>query len=126
MGVSFNWGGGGASYPRYYEEVEAIATKCFGATLNPKFVEDAKQVEKSLVNPTYMFGKVHDRPDKFIFPEGTPEAIVAFCRKPVDECYEPKPLWDAFQQHPEIEEISYQIWEEVRCCAIYGELYHVW
>ena len=125
MGVDFSWGGS-SSYPRYYEEVEKIATQCFGAVLNSQFVEDAKKVEKSLINPTYMFGKVHERDDKFTFPEGTPEAIVAFCQKPVDVCYDPKPLWEAVQQHPEIEEISDQIWNEVKCCAEYGELYHVW
>ena len=95
MGVDFYWGGS-ASYPRYYAEVEAIATKCFGAVLNAQFVEDEKKVEKSLINPTYMFGTVHERNDKFIFPDGTPEAVVAFCRKPVDEFHDPKPLWDAF------------------------------
>ena len=97
-----------------------------GAVLNAEFVEAEKKVEKSLVNPTYMFGTVHERDDKFTFPEGTPEAIVKFCQKPVDEFYDPKPLWEIFQQHPEIEEISDQIWNEVKCCAEYGELYHVW
>lgn len=125
MGVDFKWMGS-ASNPRYYEEVEAIATKCFGATLNPQFVEDEKKVAKSITNPFYMFGTVHKRPDKFMFPEGTPEIIVAFCQKPVDEFYEAKTLWDIFQQHPEIEQISDQIWEEVKCCARFGELYHVW
>ena len=125
MGVNFTWGGS-SSYPHYYEEVEAIATKCFGAVLNAEFVEAEKKVEKSLINPTYMFGTVHERDDKFTFPEGTPEAIVKFCQKPVAESYDPKPLWEIFQQHPEIEEISDQIWNEVKCCAEYGELYHVW
>lgn len=125
MGVDFQWSGS-ASYPRYYEEVEAIATKCFGAVLNAQFVEDEKKVEKSLISPTYMFGKVHERDDKFTFPEGTPEEVVKFCQKPVDEFYDAKKLWEAFQQHPEIEEISHQIWEEVKCCAEYRESYHVW
>ena len=31
----------------------------------------------------------------------------------------------AFCGNPEIEEISDQIWNEVKCCAEYGELYHV-
>lgn len=124
MGVDFQWSGS-ASYPRYYEEVEAIATKCFGATLNPQFVEDEKKVEKSLINPTYMFGTVHERNDKFIFPDGTPEVIVEFCRKPTMEFYDASKMWEAFQQHPEIEEISYQIWEEVKCCAEYRSSYHV-
>jgi len=124
MGVDFQWGGS-ASYPRYYEEVEAIATKCFGATLNPQFVEDEKKVTKSLINPTYMFGKVHERNDKFIFPDGTPEVIVEFCQKPVNKFHDARALWKVFKQHPEIEEISWQIWNEVETCARFGEDYHV-
>jgi hypothetical protein len=123
MGVDFKWGGS-ASYPRYYEEVEEIAVKCFGATLNPDFTIDEKKVQKSLINPTYMFGTVHERPDKFFFPEGTPEAVVKFCKEPC-ELHAAKPLWEEFKQHPEIEEISDQIWNEVKCCAKYGEDYHV-
>ena len=101
MGVDFTWGGS-ASYPRYYEEVE-----------------------KSLLNPEYMFGSVHERDDKFTFPEGTPEEVVKFCQKPVDESYDAKKLWEAFQVHPEIEKISFQIWNEARACAAFDELYHV-
>ena len=55
MGVDFKWGGS-ASYPRYYEEVEEIAVKCFGATLNPDFTIDEKKVQKSLINP-YLPGR---------------------------------------------------------------------
>lgn len=124
MGVDFTWGGS-ASYPRYYEEVQKIATQCFGAVLNAQFVKDEQKVEKSLLNPEYMFGSVHERDDKFTFPEGTPEEVVKFCQKPVGEFYDAKKLWEAFQVHPEIEEISYQIWEEVKACATYNESYHV-
>ena len=123
MGVDFSWGGS-ASYPRYYDEVEQIAVKCFGAVLNTKFIEDNEKVTKSLLNPSYMFGTVHERDDKFIFPENTPEAIIKFCKKPCDP-HDAKPIWEAFQQHPEIEEISDQIWNEAKCCAEYDELYHV-
>lgn len=124
MGVDFSWSGS-ASYPRYYEEVEKIAKQCFGAVLNAQFVEDEKKVKKSLLNPEYMFGTVHERPDKFKFPDGTPEEVVKFCQKPVGEFYDANKLWEAFKQHHEIEEISYQIWNEVKTCARYGELYRV-
>ena len=124
MGVDFKWGGS-ASYPRYYEEVQEIATKCFGAKLNEQFVKDEAKVVKSLLNTSYMFGEVHERDDKFIFPEGTPDVIVRFCQKPVVECYDARAMWDAFSKHPEIKEISDQIWDEVKTCAEYGELYNV-
>ena len=124
MGVCFPFGGS-ASYPRYYDEIQQIATQCFGAVLNPQFVQDEQKVQKSLLNPEYMFGTVHERSDKFTFPEGTPEEVVKLCQKPVDEFYDAKKLWEAFQKHPEIEEISDDIWNAVRNCAEYGELYHV-
>ena len=124
MGVDFKWMGS-ASYPRYYEEVQKIATQCFGAVLNEQFVKDEQKVEKSLLNPEYMFGSVHERDDKFTFPEGTPEEVVKFCQKPVGKFYDAKKLWEAFQVHPEIEEISDDIWNEVKTCALYNELYHV-
>ncbi|MBR4407564.1 MAG: hypothetical protein IKT27_04565 [Clostridia bacterium] len=124
MGVDFQWSGS-ASYPRYYEEVQKIATQCFGAVLNEQFVKDEQKVEKSLLNPEYMFGSVHERDDKFTFPEGTPEEVVKFCQKPVGKFYDAKKLWEAFQVHPEIEEISDDIWNEVKTCALYNESYHV-
>lgn len=124
MGVDFKWGGS-ASYPRYYKEVEEIATKCFGAKLTEQFVKDESKVTKSLLNPTYMFGEVNERDDKFIFPEGTPDIIVRFCKKPVEEPYDAKALWEEFSKHPEIQEISDQIWDEVKTCAKYDELYEV-
>lgn len=124
MGVDFKWSGS-ASYPRYYEEVQKIATQCFGAVLNEQFVKDEQKVEKSLLNPEYMFGSVHERDDKFTFPEGTPEEVVKFCQKPVGKFYDAKKLWEAFQVHPEIEEISDDIWNEVKTCALYNESYHV-
>lgn len=124
MGVDFTWEGS-ASYPRYYDEVEQIAVKCFGAKLTEQFVEDSGKVQKSILNPSYMFGEVHERDDKFIFPESTPEVILQFCRKPVGEFYDATLLWQAFQTHPEIEEISPQIWNEVQQCAEFGEMYHV-
>lgn len=72
-----------------------------------------------------MFGEVNERDDKFIFPEGTPDIIVRFCKKPVEEPYDAKALWEEFSKHPEIQEISDQIWDEVKTCAKYGELYEV-
>ena len=124
MGVDFFFSGS-ASYPRYYEEVEKIAVQCFGATLNKKFIKDEKKVKKSLLNPEYMFGSVHDRPDKFIFPKETPKIIVEFCREPVGESYNSTKLWKVFQQHPEIENISDQIWNEVKVSAECGRSYKV-
>lgn len=124
MGVDFFFSGS-ASYPRYYEEVEKIAVQCFGATLNNKFVKAEKKVEKSLLNPEYMFGSVHDRHDKFIFPKETPKIIVEFCREPVGKNYNSRELWKVFQQHPEIEDISFQIWNEVKVSAECGCSYEV-
>lgn len=124
MGVDFFFSGS-ASYPRYYEEVEKIAVQCFGATLSNKFVKDEKKVKKNLLNPEYMFGSVHDRPDKFIFPKETPKIIVEFCREPVDKEYNARELWKVFQKHPEIEDISFQIWNEVKGCAECSYSYEV-
>ena len=124
MGVDFFFSGS-ASYPRYYEEVEKIAVQCFGATLSNKFIKDEKKVEKSVLNPEYMFGSVHDRHDKFIFPKETPKIIVEFCREPVGKSYNSTELWEIFQQHPEIENISHQIWDEVKYSAEDGYPYEV-
>lgn len=121
MGVDYRYSGS-ASYPRFYEEVEGIAVKVFGA----KKTEDYGNKQADPKNNDmigYFMGRAHTSCDKkFDFPDDVPETVQRFLEKPQDKYTdkEVRQIWEAFKCHPEIDDISNQIYEELKYCAKYG------
>ena len=52
---------------------------------------------------------------KFVFPEDTNEVLVKWFNNIYDDFSEEetKIVWENIQAHPEIQDISYQIWDEL-------------
>ena len=93
MGVDYCWAGS-SSYPRFYSELARIVGRFHGQ------------------------GKIC--PPNYTFPEGTNEILIKWFNHPYQVYYSPyetKIIWEEVRRHPEIEEISPQIWEELKICA---------
>lgn len=106
MGMSYQFCGS-ASYPRFGKELLGIAA-VFGG------VETA-----------------HPRGDDepwFVFPEGTNETLVEWFNDIYGDkkwpfgftAEETAEVWKCVSEHPEIREISGQIWEELKICVDCG------
>ena len=115
MGMSYEYAGS-ASYPRFDEEVCAVAA-VFGGVKT----KDLKQREKAAPKGTLnrWFGSyISDDTNKprIIFPDGTNETIAKW----LNNIYEPrtveetKEIWKHICVHQEIKDISRQIWCELR------------
>ena len=100
MGVNYTWSGS-ASYPRFLEEMGEIA-KVFGA-----------QVRKTTEGVQYY--------------KPVPEVVVGWLNYP--HVYFPpqqtKKIWETVRQHPEIEEISWQIWNELEKCVEFEDGWYI-
>ena len=116
MGMDFKYNGS-CSYPRFDKELTEIA-HLFGIR-EAKWVEEHREEIKD--NISYWFGFLSDsvETDKFLFPEGTPDVLKKFFSNPYDTFTnkETREIWDEFQKHPKIEDISRQIWNELRLCV---------
>jgi len=94
MGMDYCWSGS-ASYHRFEEEREAVA-KVLGG--NKILLADGPC---------------------FAFPEDTNPVLTRWLKEPYGDytLKETKTIWSIVQQHPEIEEISWQIWNELKTCC---------
>ena len=98
MGMDYKFAGS-ASYPRFNEELREVA-KIFGGT----------------------------KPDKFIFPDGTNEILVKWFNDIYGDftVEETKIVWEHISQHPEIKDISNQIWHELEFLTNIDEEWNIW
>ena len=129
MGMDYQYAGS-ASYPRFDEELVNVA-RVFGGILS----KDAG----NLVNSTkpdsdfvrYMFGPLSGDDtvkEKFVFPEGTPEVLVKWFNNVYSEDFtseETTEIWELIRSHPEIEDISCQIWGELEELSAAGESWYI-
>lgn len=95
MGMDYRYNGS-ASYPRFNDEVFKIARLLGGKP-------------------------------KFEFKEGTPEILQRWFNDIWGD-YTPsetKKIWEEIKKHPEIEDISPQIWNELQDLVEYGDNWHV-
>lgn len=116
MGMDYKWAGS-ASYPRFDRELCAVA-EVFGGIKTEHLKErEATENERPC---GYWFGFLSSDPSnvpKFAFPEGTNETLVKWFNKPYCEDFteeETKIVWECISAHPEIEEISGQIYRELQ------------
>ena len=128
MGMDFQYAGS-ASYPRFDQELCEIA-KIFNGTES----EHLKQRKEAQSKKTfgYWFGFLgSDKTEKpkFIFPKGTNEILVRWFNNVYNENFtsdETKIIWENISKHPEIKEISNQIWEELEILCEENEPWRIY
>ena len=67
--------------------------------------------------------KIFAKEPKFAFPKDTNETLVKWFNNIYDDltAEETEQIWKCVSAHPKIEEISYQIWQELNELVEYGE-----
>lgn len=107
---------GSASYPRFDRELCEVA-KVLGG-IETAHLKERKETENE--RPLgYWFGFLSSddsKEQKFIFPEGTNDILVKWFNDIYSESFtleETKTVWENVSKHPEIKEISNQIWYEL-------------
>ena len=114
MGMDYQYAGS-ASYPRFDRELCLVA-EVFGG-IKTKYLKERETTENE--KPFgYWFGFLSsDESDlpKFVFPKETNEVLVKWFNNIYNDFTkeETKIVWDNFQKHPEIKEISWQICHEL-------------
>lgn len=122
MGMDYQYAGS-SSYPRFDRELCSIA-EVFGGVKTEHLKEREKTENERPFG--YWFGFLSsDNSDlpKFIFPEGTNDILVKWFNNIYDDFTEEdtKIVWQHISKHPEIEEISSQIWSELAELVEYDE-----
>ena len=118
MGMDYQYAGS-ASYPRFDEELSNVAA-VFGGIKTKHLKEREVNAPEGSIN--WWFGAMSsadsDMP-KYVFPENTAEILITWFNDPYGKNHvftaeETKEIWELIQVHPEIEEISSQIWDELQ------------
>lgn len=127
MGMDYKYAGS-ASYPRFDRELCSVA-EVFGGIKTEHLKErEATENERPF---GYWFGFLSsDFSDesKFAFPEGTNETLVKWFNQPYCEDFteeETKAVWEQISAHPEIQDISRQIWRELEQLVEAGENWYI-
>lgn len=124
MGMDYCWSGS-ASYPRFDRELCAVA-EVFGGIKTEHLKErEATESERPC---GYWFGFLSSDDSneaKFVFPNGTNETLVKWFNNIYGDftVEETKTVWEHISKHTDIEEISSQIWNELKVC---NELNDIW
>jgi hypothetical protein len=114
MGMDYQWAGS-ASYPRFDRELCAVA-EVFGG-IKTEHLKERERTESD--RPFgYWFGFLSSdgsKDPKFVFPENTNEILIEWFNNPYEYFDEEKTrvVWECVSAHPEIQEISWQIWHEL-------------
>lgn len=115
MGMDYQYAGS-ASYPRFEKELCEVAA-VFGGMLTEEL---KKKKEETIPNSLqYWFGVISSESpetEKFVFPKNTNEVLVKWFNDIYGTFseYETATIWKIVSQHPEIQEISSQIWNELK------------
>lgn len=127
MGMDYRYAGS-ASYPRFDRELCAVA-EVFGG-IKTEHLKQREQTENE--RPLgYWFGFLSSddsKIPKFVFPEGTNETLVKWFNDPYSDDFTAKEtvvIWEQISIHPEIEEISYQIWHELEELSACGDCWWI-
>ena len=109
MGMDYKYSGS-ANYNRFGEELCAVA-KVFSGVKASQLKDRKANVGNNTYKPI------------FIFPKDTNKLLVRWFNDvygnfTAEETFK---VTEEFLKHPEIKDISEQIWHELLCCAYYGE-----
>ena len=127
MGMDYQWSGS-ASYPRFDRELCAVAEVFGGIKTEHLKNREAAEHERPL---GYWFGFLSSdgsNEPKFVFPTGTNETLVKWFNNPYGEDFtneETTVVWKQIAEHPEIAEISWQIWHELDMLAQNNESWYI-
>ena len=123
MGVDYRYAGS-ASYPRFDEEICEIA-KIFGGEKTEDLIKRQENLSKEPISYWFGFLKPTSKETNFVFPKGTDETLVKWLNDPyaIFDEKETKVIWEHVSNHPEIENISDQIWFELKTLVECG---HGW
>jgi len=121
MGMDFKYAGS-ASYPRFDRELCSIAEALGGIKTEHLKERESTENERFL---GYWFGFLSsDDPSKtkFVFPKGTNETLVKWFNNIYDffTPAEVKIIWSLISKHPEVKDLSRQIWSELEACSQYN------
>jgi len=122
MGMDYQYAGS-SSYPRFDRELCAIAEIFGGLKTEHLKQREETENERSL---GYWFGFLSsDNSDlpKFVFPNGLNDVLVKWFNNIYDDLSkeETEIVWKHILEHPEIKEISSQIWSELESLVEYSE-----
>lgn len=128
MGMDYQYAGS-ASYPRFDRELCEVA-KVFGG-IETAHLKKRRETESE--RPLgYWFGFLSSddsKEQKFSFPEGTNDILVKWFNDIYSESFTPeetKIVWKNISKHPEIEEISNQIWYELEALCEDNEAWELY
>lgn len=128
MGMDYQYAGS-ASYPRFDRELCEVA-KVFGG-IETAHLKERRETESE--RPLgYWFGFLSSddsKEQKFSFPEGTNDILVKWFNDIYSETFTPeetKIVWKNISKHPEIEEISNQIWYELEALCEDNEAWELY
>ena len=120
---------GSASYPRFDRELCEVA-KVFGG-IETAHLKERRETESE--RPLgYWFGFLSSddsKEQKFSFPDGTNDILVKWFNDIYSESFTPeetKIVWKNISKHPEIEEISNQIWYELEALCEDNEAWELY
>lgn len=126
MGMDYQYAGS-ASYPRFDRELCKIA-ELFNGIKTEHLQEREKTENKRLFG--YWFGFLSsdnsDKP-KFTFPDGTDEVLVKWFNNIYGNFTEEETaiVWTHISKHPEIKNISNQLWDELKLLVEYNECWKI-
>lgn len=127
MGMDYQWAGS-ASYPRFDRELCDVAAVFGGIKTEHLKERERTENERPL---GYWFGFLSSdksKEPKFVFPECTDETLIKWFNDPYSEYFTAKEtavIWEQISAHPEIEEISYQIWHELEMLSALGDCWRI-
>lgn len=116
MGMDYQYAGS-ASYPRFDEELCEVA-KIFGGVETAHLKERRETESERPLGHWFGFLSSDDSEEpKFIFPEGTDSVLIKWFNDVYNRNFtteETRIVWENISKHPEIENISSQIWDELK------------
>lgn len=127
MGMDFRYTGS-SSYPRFDRELCAIAELLGG--IETEHLKNRKTTENE--RPLgYWFGFLSSddsKEPKFVFPEGTEGIITKWFNNIYGDFTkeETQAIWNYISKYPEIENISHQIWNELKSCAEFNDAWYIY
>lgn len=127
MGMDYSYSGS-ASYPRFDRELCAVAEVFGGIKTEHLREREATENERPC---GYWFGFLssdNSNKAKFVFPEGTNEVLVKWFNNiyKTFSAEETKIIWEHISKHPEIYEISSQIWHELETLNELNEGWYIY